>query len=82
MLTDSCVICDGPPSPLHGVPVYEDLILPNDWPGEWGGMPACLKCFAIQALITEPLTVSEFRARFIHGAIPCQPSVRRRRTGC
>lgn len=37
-----------------GVPTYEGEVLPNDWPGEWGGFPACETCFDWQQTLTEP----------------------------
>jgi hypothetical protein len=40
----------------HGIPVYEDLVLPNDWQGEWGGNDACLPCYAAQQALAEPVT--------------------------
>lgn len=43
-----------------GIPVYEDFVLPNDWPGEWGGVPACPKCFEKQNRLTEPAPVARF----------------------
>jgi hypothetical protein len=46
--------------PLMGIPVYEDLVLPNDWPGEWGGVPACPECFNKQNALGEAVALSEF----------------------
>jgi hypothetical protein len=46
-----------------GVPGYEDLILPNDWTGEWAGFPACEDCFRIQETITEPVALHEWPRR-------------------
>ena len=43
----------------HGVPFYEDLLLPNDWPGEWGGFDACRRCYDFQQTISEPMTREE-----------------------
>lgn len=48
----------------QGVPCYEDIVLPNDWSGEWFGHDACVGCYNIQQLITEPLTRHQFMARF------------------
>jgi len=45
-----------------GIPMYEDDVLPNDWPGEWGGFPACQRCFLAQQGITKPTPVSELLA--------------------
>ena len=62
-LPADCWACGGDASGLeHGIPIYEDLILPNDWPGEWGGAPACRSCFDRQSELTEPTTVAEFLA--------------------
>lgn len=41
---DTCIICERD-TPLHwGVPVYEGLIVDNNWPFEWFGAPACKTC--------------------------------------
>lgn len=45
----------------HGLPVYEDEILPNDWQGEWGGVPSCPECYEVQGLLTEPMPAAQFR---------------------
>jgi len=29
----------------YGIPVYEGEILPDDDPGEWGGVPVCPHCY-------------------------------------
>ncbi len=29
----------------HGIPIYEDTILADGDPGEWGGVPVCRPCF-------------------------------------
>jgi hypothetical protein len=44
-----------------GIPVYEDMILPNDWEGEWGGVPACELCFALQSSLAHPIPLNEFK---------------------
>lgn len=56
-----CAVC-GADSHRSGIPMYEDLVLPNDWSGEWGGRPACERCRIAQEEITEPVTLAEFRA--------------------
>lgn len=39
-----CHIC-GEPTPCRwGVPVWNGFIVAVDWPGEWGGVPACERC--------------------------------------
>lgn len=40
-----CPGCGGRASPFHGLPVFNGDIMSNDWPGEWGGAPACEACF-------------------------------------
>lgn len=57
-----CVIC-GDVSDRMGIPVYEDLVLPNDWPGEHGGAPACERCMKLQWTLTKPMTFFQFRKR-------------------
>ncbi len=37
-----------------GVPMYEGLVLPNDWDGEWGGFDACRRCYEWQGGLTAP----------------------------
>lgn len=41
-----CHICGEPTPSRWGVPVWNGEIVANDWPGEWGGVPACEKCWA------------------------------------
>jgi len=31
--------------PSYGIPLYEDLIVPDDYQGEWGGAPVCKGCY-------------------------------------
>lgn len=31
----------------QGIPIYEDRILADDEPGDWGGVPCCRPCFAL-----------------------------------
>jgi hypothetical protein len=58
-----CWVCGSPEATGSnmGIPVYEDLILPNDWQGEWGGAPACPKCFEKQSRLTEPMPLADFQ---------------------
>lgn len=56
--------------PEHGIPIYEDEILPNDHVGEWGGVDACARCFWLQGRMSEPVSVSEFRAMAVLLPIP------------
>lgn len=55
-----CWVC-GDLSHRMGIPVYEDLILPNHHDGEWGGVPACRECFELQGLLREPTALADFR---------------------
>lgn len=57
-------------APCYGVPVYEDLILPNDFEGEWGGFDACARCFWLQGRMTEPVSLREFKAMAVLLPIP------------
>ena len=57
----TCCIC-GDGSLKSGIPMYEDMVLPNDWQGEWGGQPACDRCRELQGTLTEPMPDWEFRA--------------------
>ena len=41
-----CHLCDQATLDSQGIAVYEDLILPDDYTGEWFGAPVCLKCWA------------------------------------
>lgn len=54
-----CHLCDKP-SLNKGIPVYEDYVLPNDWDGEWGGVPACDCCFDKQQKLVKPALFEEF----------------------
>ena len=56
----SCHICEAPDAFL-GVPMYENLVLPNSHPGEWGGFPACRRCATLQLLIHTPIPVFDFK---------------------
>lgn len=60
----------------QGVPVYEDVILPNSWEGEWSGADACPECFAAQQGITDAWTRESFLAEFRPG-VPLPREVRR-----
>jgi hypothetical protein len=41
----NCVICGTDCGLEFGLAIYEDLIVPNNYTGEWGGAPACRPCF-------------------------------------
>jgi len=51
-----CGVCDAPVFGLggFGVPMWEGMVLPNDWPDEWGGFPACRPCYDWQQTLTKP----------------------------
>lgn len=40
-----CHICGAPTIVAWGVPVWNGMIVANDWPGEWGGVSVCHSCF-------------------------------------
>ena len=50
-----CFACGGWADASRGIPVYEDIVLPNSWTGEWFGAPACDECFAAQNRLTFPV---------------------------
>ena len=57
-----CYVCNAE-TPAHwGIPAYEGYVLPNDWPGEWGGFDVCAACWERQQTLTTPMLVSKFRA--------------------
>ena len=68
-----CWVC-GEPSLKQGIPVYEDLILHNDYKGEWGGVPACPRCHAVQQLLTEPIYRHEFKQKYLGEDPECSKS--------
>lgn len=41
----NCTICGVETPSKWGVPVWNGDIVANDWPGEWGGVAACEKCW-------------------------------------
>lgn len=42
---DECYVCGEPASGFHGLPIFNGDVMSNDWPGEWAGVPACLRCY-------------------------------------
>jgi len=56
-----CFVCGESTYNTHGIPVYEDIILPNDWEGEWFGQTACLECFKAQNKLTRPVLQRNLR---------------------
>ena len=67
-----CRICECPVTAGAGgfsIPMYEDLVVPNDWKEEWGGFPACAACYEAQLDMRYPMTVEQFKAyRGLKGA--------------
>ena len=57
-----CFVCDAESPPRWGIPYYEGYILPNSWPGEWGGVDACQSCWEYQQELIEPVLVYKFRS--------------------
>lgn len=40
-----CHLCDAACEYRQGVPIYEGMIVPDDYQGEWGGVPTCQRCY-------------------------------------
>lgn len=40
-----CTLCGAETGDKFGIAVYEDVIVPDDYKGEWGGSPVCARCF-------------------------------------
>lgn len=60
-MTDFCCVCGDEVVVECGLAMYEDLIVPEDWPGEWGGFTACRQCYGRFTGIKVPLSVHEAR---------------------
>lgn len=45
--TADCWVCGKETYLDFGLAVYEDLILPNDWNGEWFGATVCRNCYEL-----------------------------------
>lgn len=45
--TCDCWVCGVETYLDFGLPVYEDLILPNSWNGEWFGATVCPRCYRL-----------------------------------
>lgn len=63
---DNCCVCDEvvlcySAGPNYGLAMYEGEIVPEDWPGEWGGFTACWSCFNMFRNIKQPLPVWKAR---------------------
>lgn len=46
----------------QGVPMYEGMVLPNDWEGEWYGFDSCSDCFEAQGRLTRPVYAGDLAA--------------------
>lgn len=44
---DPCVNCRQPSSGHHALPIFNGDIMSNEWPGEWGGVPCCERCYEL-----------------------------------
>lgn len=56
-----CWACGADATGLNlGIPIYENLILPNDYEGEWIGVSACRTCFERQMRLTRPMSLARF----------------------
>lgn len=60
--TDFCCVCEQEVLTRYGLPMYEDEILPADWPGEWGGFAACKRCYDTFTDIKKPIRIDVARA--------------------
>lgn len=54
-----CYVCSKPTIPKYGIPMYEDIVLPNDWDGEWFGQTVCRRCFSIQEQLKKPVCMDK-----------------------
>lgn len=71
----TCWACGESAADRKGIPVYEDLILHNDYQGDWGGQPACDNCFAAQESLDKPMPLGRFIAyAAIYGFVNRRPA--------
>lgn len=42
-----CWVCGACDLSRWGIPIYEGRILRNEDEGEWGGVPACERCYSL-----------------------------------
>lgn len=57
----NCIICNVYIRDCHkGVPMYEGMILHNDYEGEWAGFDACDECYLLQCSLTAPVSRTQF----------------------
>lgn len=43
-----CHVCGSEDLSGYGIAIYEDQALPDNHQGEWGGVPVCLQCYAVE----------------------------------
>lgn len=55
-----CHLCNSPTCGKFGVPMYEDMVLPNNCAGKWFGQTACETCFLAQNKIRKPINLNRF----------------------
>jgi hypothetical protein len=63
-----CTICGEECLHRYGLAIYEDLVVPDHYEGEWGGAPACLACYELASEMQSErpgqfLTFTEIKAR-------------------
>jgi hypothetical protein len=63
---DECRICGSPVISHHGIPMYEDEIVPDDYSGPWAGFSVCPHCYFLvrglqEAFPGQPLPVHVVR---------------------
>ena len=56
-----CHICGAESPPRWGIQIYAGAVVPNNWPGEWGGVDACHACWARQGQLVAPMAIWAFR---------------------
>lgn len=39
--------CPNYGSGFHALPIFNGDIVSNDWPGEWGALPCCERCYEL-----------------------------------
>lgn len=73
----SCVVCGVITDDSHGIPMYEDLVLPDDWTGEWFGQPACRRCHAAQSRLSNFMSIRLFGIKLLQNWRSQKPAWRR-----
>lgn len=61
--TAPCIMCDRETPKRLGIPMWNGMVLPNDWAGDWVGFTACPRCFYEQHQLTRPMEVCDFMKR-------------------